>query len=65
MGWSVQNRVGFLSTIGSPGDLGESKLLGIDSYIVGSTTGFDSLGASSAKFSLFCNFSFHEYKIVL
>lgn len=41
MGWSVHDRVGFLSSIGNSEDLGDSRLssIGVGSWIFGSING--------------------------
>lgn len=46
MGWSVHDRVGFLSSIGNSEDLGDSRLssIGVGSWIFGSINGSNSLG---------------------
>lgn len=49
---------------GNSKDLGDLKLHGMDSYILGSTTDSNPLGASSVKFSLLFNFGLPIYIIV-
>lgn len=57
--WIVQGRVCFLKTIGNLGMSGLPRFT-MDSRLFESIIGFDSLDASSVRFSLFFNFDLCE-----